>query len=423
MSHHIRSDRTVGIKIRLSHNRSTRFLDTGLVASVNDLVKEDQEKAVRRIKTRAFIEQCDDIISKYRKICNKNADRIKYLDIDDLVKLITAKDDGDVIDFLKYGYNYIEYNSNLSKGTLGLYKTALNSLKAFAGPVLPVAAINYRFLTNYTTWIKKQHAAKNEGAEPTRSPSLYLGIIRTLHNAIKAEVNDEEAGIIRVPYSPFSKFKVPKDPPANKRALSVKQLIAIFDLKDTTVKNSSGYDRLNTAKNCFKLSFYLMGMNAADLYYCDKIENGYLVYERQKTRTRRDDRALIKVKIPPEIKPLMDQYKDPDGVRVFNFYKQYATKGAMNQNVNLGLKRIDKDLTFYAARHSWATIARNEVGIDKYVIHEALNHVDEKMKVTDVYLEKDWSVINDANRQVINYINKQKKALDKSKAKKKQKND
>ena len=59
---------------------------------------------------------------------------------------------------------------------------------------------------------------------------------------------------------------------------------------------------------------------------------------------------------------------------------------------------------FHAARHSWATIARNDLRINKYVVHEALNHVDDAMKVTDMYLEKDYSQNDDANRRVITYV-------------------
>lgn len=36
--------------------------------------------------------------------------------------------------------------------------------------------------------------------------------------------------------------------------------------------------------------------------------------------------------------------------------------------------------------------------------HEALNHVDDAMKVTDMYLEKDYSQNDDANRRVITYV-------------------
>ena len=63
----------------------------------------------------------------------------------------------------------------------------------------------------------------------------------------------------------------------------------------------------------------------------------------------------------------------------------YNTANNLNRAINVGLKEIDKllkvdNLEFYAARHSWATIALNKVGIDKYTVHSALNHVDEAMK-------------------------------------------
>ena len=68
----------------------------------------------------------------------------------------------------------------------------------------------------------------------------------------------------------------------------------------------------------------------------------------------------------------------------------------------IGKKLGIDDLEFYAARHSWATIARSaSVGIDKATVHEALNHVDAKMKVTDIYIDRDWSVIWNANKKVL----------------------
>lgn len=63
------------------------------------------------------------------------------------------------------------------------------------------------------------------------------------------------------------------------------------------------------------------------------------------------------------------------------------------------------DLEFYAARHSWATIARNDADIDKYTVHTALNHVDEEMKTTDIYIKKSWDPIDRANRKVLDLVN------------------
>lgn len=102
---------------------------------------------------------------------------------------------------------------------------------------------------------------------------------------------------------------------------------------------------------------------------------------------------------------LLEKYKDPTGERQFNFYLNYANSRNFNKAVNLGLKLIGAELNiekleFYAARHSWATIARSNK-VDKSTVHEALNHVEDNMKVTDIYINKDWSVIWDANKIVL----------------------
>lgn len=59
---------------------------------------------------------------------------------------------------------------------------------------------------------------------------------------------------------------------------------------------------------------------------------------------------------------------------------------------------------FYISRHTWATIASNEAGVDKYTVHTALNHVDENMRVTDIYIAKSWDSIDAANRKVLDYV-------------------
>ncbi|MDR1347696.1 MAG: hypothetical protein LBJ63_04590 [Prevotellaceae bacterium] len=130
---------------------------------------------------------------------------------------------------------------------------------------------------------------------------------------------------------------------------------------------------------------------------------------RKKTRNRRPDNALISIKIEPEIMPLVQKYRDTTGARVFKFYQMYSTCNTFQFAINRGLKLIGNivgadDLEFYAARHTWATIASNSVGIDKYTIHTALNHVIQEMKVTEMYIKKDWQVIDKANRAVLDYI-------------------
>ena len=63
-------------------------------------------------------------------------------------------------------------------------------------------------------------------------------------------------------------------------------------------------------------------------------------------------------------------------------------------------------ITAYYARHSWATIARNILGISIDDIALALNHVSENHKVTSIYIEKDFTRIDKANRAVMDLFSK-----------------
>lgn len=157
------------------------------------------------------------------------------------------------------------------------------------------------------------------------------------------------------------------------------------------------------------MSFCLIGMNSADLHTATILENDTIIYNRQKTSERRSDNALMKVKIQGSVTSLVDKYKDHTGERVFDFHRKYSTPSSFNRAINKGLKEIGdalgiEDLEFYSARHSWATIAINKVGIDKYTVHSALNHLDESMKVTDIYIERDFSSENSANAKVLIYV-------------------
>ena len=152
-----------------------------------------------------------------------------------------------------------------------------------------------------------------------------------------------------------------------------------------------------------------MWINSADLYNATEMVNNTIIYNRTKTKDRRLDNAQMKVDIPKIALPLIEKYRDKSGKRLFNFYQYYADEKGFNKAINYGLKEIGTilgvdDLEYYAARHSWATIALNKVGIDKYIVHAALNHIDDSMKVTDIYIERDFVNENKANAKVVKYV-------------------
>ena len=68
-------------------------------------------------------------------------------------------------------------------------------------------------------------------------------------------------------------------------------------------------------------------------------------------------------------------------------------------------ERVPDGLNFYYARHTWATIARNECGVSFDEVHESLNHARRgNDRVTDIYVERDFSRVWEANRKVLDLV-------------------
>lgn len=402
LEHHLKADKTnkgvkfANIKIRVIHKRKIKYIDTGLTVSTADLNKKLE------IKTQAFIDATNDLVKKYRDKCNQHAEAVKEMSAEEVISLLTESQTEE-IDFISFALDEIERIKKAgSRGVAANYQTAINSLIRFTGNKLNVKDLNSAFLQDFEAFIRKKPDNEKNSKGMVRAPSLYMSCIRAIHNRLKSHYNNEDIGLIRVPYSPFAKYKIPKEQITRKRAIDADKIKVIMKLADQPAAA-----RYNLAKDCFILSFCLIGMNSTDLYNCSENKKGNITYKRMKTFTRRADKAEISVAVQPEIKELIKKYKDKTGKRVFNFYQHYSSEGNFNQAINKGLKQLDigvDDLEFYAARHSWATIALNKVRIDKFTVHTALNHVDEAMKVTDIYLDKDWSLINDANRKVLDYI-------------------
>jgi integrase len=318
---------------------------------------------------------------------------------------------------MQYGRCYVQKLNDKEKqaektgrGNSVTYNAALNSLQKYINrDTLDIAEITPKFIHGWIDWILTHRTSSNRQTGE-RAASLYPSNIRALHNRAKEEFNNEDEGIIRIPLSPFSKVKLPAMPKVRKRALPPEKIKQIFNLPYREKPQHGVTDRFNLAKDMFILSFCLLGINSIDLYFCDELKGGRLIYQRIKTHNRRSDKAEMSIKTEPEIAGIMEKYRDATGVRVFRFHAMYSTPQNFNTAINNGLKQIGKiicedDLEYYAARHSWATIARNRCDVSKYDIHEFLNHApDSDMKVTDIYIDKDFSVQDKTNRKVLDYI-------------------
>ena len=407
----LKVDGTYNVKIRFTLDRKIKRLSTNLFITSKDLTKSLKFKEDTSIK-RAI----DRLVLYYREQCFKLQLDQNHYSLDEIIEFLNGEQEKQqTIDFIKFSREWIA--STTIKGAPN-YTTAINALVRFVGKEeLDINLITLDFLESFKTFLNKEREIRTKRLmqqgkriPSNRSLSLYLISIKKLFNEAKKKYNKKEKNLILIPNSPFMELEIPKQEATRKRAISADIIKKLWKLPYKDMKK--GYKstcHYNLAKDCFILSFCLMGINSADLYNATEMEGYTIVYNRTKTKDRRLDKAQMKVDIPKLVLPLVEKYKDKTGKRLFNFYQYYADEKGFNKAINYGLKEIGTilgvdDLEYYAARHSWATIALNKVGIDKYIVHAALNHIDDSMKVTDIYIERDFVNENKANAKVVKYV-------------------
>ena len=385
-----REDKTWNVFIRFIHNRKVRYISTTMYVTKKDMT------AGFKIKNQQIIDKCDELIKAYReKIAPLNLE-LNDVSIDDVVDYLkTSKKNDSGIDFIAFARKWCQQHPNL-KGVKN-YLAAINSFCLFFGREhILCSEVTARTMKQYEEWLSGK----------PRAQSLYTSAIVRLFNEARDYYNDEDNDIIRIKHS-LHKYKPKQQNVAEKRALTTEQIRAIFSLPYANKLVKGKQCRHDLALDCFKLSFCLLGMNSADLYNITEYDGEYITYCRTKTKDRRNDQAKMTVRVHPFVKSLMEKYEGKE--RVFNFHERFASMADFNRSINIGLKEIGRELgidglQFYAARHTMATIAANEAGIDRWTINLMLNHTDQSMRVTELYIKRDFTPINEANDKLLEYV-------------------
>lgn len=271
------------------------------------------------------------------------------------------------------------------------YQATITSLTKF-DPMIDKKSfedIDVKFLEDYDKWLNKQGVKQN-------SRNVYYRNIRTIFNRA---IDDE----ITTAY-PFRKFKIRKQA-TKKRSLTIDELRMLRDYPCEEWQKK--YIDL------FFLSFYLIGINAVDLFQATKkqVKRGRLEYERSKTYKD------YSIKIEPEAKALIEKYQGKECLlnicegRNYKYVLQRMSKvlktiGTSERKGRGGKKTftpIFPDLSQYWCRHTWATLAA-ELDIPKETIAAALGH-DMGNTTTAIYINFNQKKVDDANRRVIDYLN------------------
>lgn len=374
-----RSDNTYLVYIRCTHNRKIEY------------IKTDKYISYKKIKNGEITdidvnESCTILMSKWRRLLN-NED-ISSWDIKDVVRFIQQGNTD--IPFIPYCESYISDMLNNGRDrTAKNYQTALNTFILHFGTHISFQKITSKELNK---WIQTL-------MDKPRAKEMYPVCIRAMFNAGCLEYNDYDKNIIRIQNQPFKAVKIPKSDIPQKRAESADIIRKLLTITPDT-------KRSKMAQDIAKLIIYLVGINTVDLFYMKPdCYDGYKIrYNRRKTEGERADKAYIEISVHDDIKYLFDKYKGTEAL--FNW--EYSDPQSLNKYTNIGLRRLCEiaeveKITTYTFRHSWATIAQNKCGASTELVAFCLNH-GSAHRVTEGYIEKDFTPIDRMNRKVLDYI-------------------
>lgn len=403
-----KADGSYTVYIRVTFKGRSRRLATSLDCRPEDLTRS------RRIKSPDLLRKGDDLIRRMREAveCYTVFD-LEGRDVDWVVRRIrdAIAGDGFRLDFFTYGEKVA---LTKTPSTRRSYYSALNALERFLGRrQLDVNEVTRALLLRFREWADaepKQYynfrtgetrACRSGAGKGGGAGARHLMKLAHIYDAARFQYNDEDAGRILIPRTPFDGIPRTQPPSQGQRNLGAELVGRIFRAQPQSVIEREALD-------VFCLSFALMGANIADLWAAKPFRGSWWEYHRQKTEKRRRDGALVRVLLQPEAQARLRVLQDgPRGWWVPALHKGDRGKDVATAMVNRGLRRWAEregvePFTFGAVRHSWASIARS-AGIEKATVDDGLAHKGD-YAVTDIYAERNWQMVADANRRVLDIV-------------------
>ncbi len=387
-----KTDGTYPVKLRLTHQSKTSNLSCNIYL-------DEKEWDLKRQEVKPSHQNYQKLNFKLSKLRLEIQEVI--LDFESKRKPFSAHS---IIDTYKRGaINYsfkqyaeiqIQYLIDGGKlGTARTYKNSIDKLFSFCkNKQLRFEEIDYSFLEKF------QNSMLKEGLK-VNSISVYMRSIRAIYN------RGIKSGIVDRVYYPFNDFQIKSEKTVS-RALTKKEMKLI---QDYPLKIGSSIWK---NREYFILAFNLIGISFVDLAFLKRknIVDGRIIYKRKKTG--KNYSIKLTKKAMAVLKYFKVAEKSPDEFLLPIIKADSKSYAAQLKNSRQGyrhcnrcLKRlikeigIEKDITTYWSRYSWANIAKS-YGYSKDLIAEALGH-EYGNRVTGIYLDNYGNdVIDKANSKI-----------------------
>ncbi len=367
------------IKIRITKNRRSAFLATGLKVAQEEWRNQRVTARPDKNKLNDFLDalryQVLGIIYDFKgsgRYAKMTAADIK----NEVDKRINGKEDKPVT-FLAFFDEFAE--SRDSERTKEIYRVTARKLRS----ILPYPErITFDKIT--FEWLEKLNKLLIKRGNNGSTRNLDFRNIRAVVKYAKKMKLLED--------NPFDDFDFPVAE-SSSRALNIDEL--------RTFINADLQPWERKYMDFFLLSLYLIGMNTEDMLHIRKMDGERINYVRSKTGKD------FSVKVEPEALEIIERYRGQEFL--LNILDTYSNTHNWTSKVDNVLKAIAKrnglpEVTMYWARHTWATLVHADLGYSLNLVGEALGQ-QPSFKVVQIYVRrKDNRQIDEANRRLIDYV-------------------
>jgi integrase/recombinase XerD len=390
---HPKQDLTCSVSIRVTHQRKRKYYPTGISVQASDFDRAMTGKRRTEGDTRLF-KRINSFLSK----AIEAAEALPVFTFTQFEEIyLNNREASDTVSFAFQKYIQ-ELRDEKRIGTAISYECAKGSIDSFKKG-LRFADITPALLRKYENWMY-------ENGKTSTTVGIYLRSLRTIFN---------RANIDKALY-PFGekngKYSIPVSRNI-KKALNPQEIGKIYHYKAPSGSTEE------MAKDYWIFLYLSNGMNVKDFCLLKRknIDGDFITFIREKTKRSRKEKKTIYVSLKPEIKAIIlkwgqasinpETYIFPHLQKGMTPEQEKQTVHQLNKTINKYMKRIakaleiNKPVTTYFARHSFATNLKNS-NTPVPLISEMLGH--SSIQTTENYLSGfEQEAIHKATDALLNF--------------------
>ena len=374
------------IRIAVCHHQETSYIVTRFI--IDNLSQFKNGQVVKRPDAAMMNMKLRKILNDYQE----KLDSIKNVEMyscTQLRSILTATGDTQTAPTFQAVAN--EYIDQLTKSGRENYAKLIERncryFTDFSKGDFLLADINPMIVENYSNFLRH-----TKGIGET-TIGMMMSRTRTIVNrGVKQQ-------LVKYDINPFAYYKI-KTAPVREVDLSIENIIKIKNYRPDSKK-------LKVARDLFMLSFYLCGINLADLLQVDFRNVDHVEYIRKKAVNLKQSDQRIVIPIPSVATPIIYRWMNKNTGKLdfgykftySNFYR-YLTRNLNSMAAELNIK---EKVVYYSARKSFAQFA-SELGIPDGVIDYCLGHSDKSRGVIRYYTKVREKQAEVAVNRVIDYV-------------------